>query len=962
MIVDSPVTEPPFVETPEPKFGAVIQKLNEITVQAEEKASQFNGIIESKLLELDTHVTQWVAATITPIDNHLAKKGAVHGETKSTVGLSKKDNFRTATKAEAVSFANVNAFVTPEGAKASLVANTGEFVLGEYQRNGVFQFASYYYPDDYPTGIPTAPEASRFLTSKGRVPILINGDRLIYSPQSDTSKYQMQSLFVGLPLKGLSRARLSEIANVAVRYTGNNWNMVAADTTDGKVGFFRPLSDKSIYNFTTTLPLPAGNRNYLLFNRFSNTTYKGLGITAGLTGTTLKIDHRFFSVVAADTAPSMSEVITSAYLGAFDQIGTVTPTTAPANGSHQYDLKDFITLPAGASIALDAQYPGVVTTLLWNVIDYEIYLNIAVAVVVTRGELSKKLNLSFTESIIPGNLVSGDSAAFRTLGVRVKDTLDDELNPASNATFFTVNNPFDFNNATQSPGVVLNSGTVVKSISSKLGLRVKRYKTAYAGIKDWMMAKRPVVNPADALTEVFAPSRHSPFGPLPERIIPVTHSDMITQYLVYGLNPATGLFSWSLLTWNDTSVVSTQTVNNVFGIRLPEVKTPMDSIGLMPSSLTVRTNKTAVGTVINGLAFTGINRHIGKASFSFVNGVLTVGDDVTLATTSMLSIQAKARGVSDRAAVLNPTLDPDLRVTEIQVYAVSATKALVVISDGVSYAEAAAANYSVVNNLFTLDFKPTNGLALKPITPASGAVALGNRKSGSGDDPWMACADLQVDQINVDTFNFVLTRPFGQNYGDISFSVVEFEALLFPTFTPGKVNPVRLYAGTQQIDMVEELLPPILIPNKGVFQYDAANTMFTNTMLEVGGATKVDQFDVNEPGWIRVPSGGRVMLGGKAYVLGEEFALKVNPNGTSYCYLIRYGDVITVVASDTRREVGNNEVMFGIAVNGVLQQTKDYLVMSNHVVSATRCGTAIPCFADDGANGVNKFFTKRDVF
>lgn len=962
MIIASPLTAPPFLETPEPKFGEVIKKLNEITVQAEDQQNEFNRTVEAKLRELDTHVTQWIANSITPIDNHLALKGAVHGETKKTVGLGDKDNYRTATTTEAVSYANVNAFVTPEGVKACLTANVGKFEPGLYQSNGVFQFASYYFPDDYPTAIPTAPEPSRYLASKTRVPILINGDRLIYSPQSDTSRYQMQSLFVGLPLKGLSRARLSEVTNVSVRYTGRNWNMVASDTTDGKVGFFRPLNDKQIYSFKTTLPLPAGNRNYLLFSRFSNATYKGLGITAALTGTALKIDHRFFYVQAVETDPSMIELITSAYLGSFDRMGLATPAVAPANGSHQYDLKDFITLPAGGTIEPDATYPGVVTTLLWNAVDYEIYLNIAVAVVVRQGALSKKLNLSFTESIIPGNLGAGGTAVFRTLGSRVKDVLDENLEPTAEATFFTINNPFDFNNATQSPGVVLNSGMIVKSISSKLGLRVKRYKTEYAGVKAWMMAKRPVVNPADALTEVFAPSRHSPFGPLPERIVPVAHTANITQYLVYGLNPATGLFGWSLLTWNNRDIVSTQTANNVFGVRLPEIKNPLDSIGIMPPSLTITVNKTATGVVAGGLAFTGANRHIGKASFSFASEVLTVGADVRLATTSMISIQAKARGVSDRAAVVNPGVAANLRVTEIQVYAISATKALVVISDGVSYAEAAAANYSVANNVFTLDFKPTNGIALKPITLPSGVVTPGNRKSGSGDGPWMNYADLQVDKINVDTFNFVLTRPFGSNYGDISFSVTEFDAFVFPVFAPGKVNTVRLYAGTQQTDTVEELLPPIPMPNKGVYQYDAANGAFSNTMLEVGGVTKVDQFDINESGWIRVPSGGRVMLGGKALVLGEEFALKVNPTGTSYCYLVRYGNVISAVASDILREVANNEVMFGVAVNGVLNQNKDYLVMSNRVVSDVRRGTAIPCFKDDGVNGVNKFFTHRDVF
>ena len=960
MIIVRPIAEPPFVEDPQPTFGVVIQKLNDITIQAEERQLEFNRNIAEKLEQLDAHVTAWINGTIAPIDAHLALRGAVHGETKATVGLSKKDNFRTATLQEQINWANVNAFVTPQGAKASIEANTGQFDLTKYQRNGVFQFASYYYPDDYPSSPPATPEPPRFMIPNGRVPIMINGDRLLLSPRCDEARYTRQSLFLSLPFTGASRARLSEITNQVVRYTGTNWNMTGADISDGKVGFFRPLADKSIYNFTSSLPLPAGNRNYLLYNRFPNTTYKGLGVTAKLTGGVLTINHRFFYVNAVESNPTMTELVTSAYMASFDKMGGT--AVAPANGSHIYNLLDFITLPAGATIAADADYPDAITTLVWNSIDYEMYLNINVPVVVTLGGVSKKLIWSFTESIIPGSLVAGGTAVFKTLGSRVKDVLPDTLIPASNASFFTENNPFDFNNIVQSPGVVLNSGMVVKAVSTKLGVRVKRYKTEYAGIKDWMMAKRPVVNPADASTEVFAPSRHNPFGPIPERVIPVTHNAGMTQHLVYGMNPATGLFSWSLLTWNDASIVSTQTGDNVFGVKLPELNDVVDNLGLMPKSVAVLVNKSAAGTGMNALCFTSANNYTGNAGFSYVNRVLTVGTPVKVAVPSMLSLQGAARGVVDRAKVLNPGVNHSLRKPEIQIFAVTGTKALVVISDGVGYAEAAAAPYAVANGLFTLDFKPSNGVALKPITPASNVVTPGNRTSGSGDNVWMNFADLQIVQVTPNNFNFVATRPFGNNYGDVSFSVTGFDTSIFPVFTPNRVNPVRLYAGTQQIDLVEELLPAILIPNKGVYQYDASNGAFTNTMSEVNGVTKMDPFNINETGWIRIPSGGRVMLGGKAYVLGQEFALKVNMTGTTYCYLMRFGDVLAVAASPVRREVGNNEVMFGIAVNGVLIQTKDYLVMSNHVVSASRRGTAIPCFADDGVNGPNQFWTRRDVF
>ena len=959
LIIGDGFQEPPFVENPEPGFGEVILKMDEVALVVETRTVNYNTTIPAKLAALNDKVTAFINDTLIPANAHLNQKGALHGETKVTVGLSKKDNYRTATVQEQIDYVPVNAFVTPLGVKRSLEANLGIFDPKIYQANDAFQFASYYYPDDYPTSRPAVPEAIRYATPNGRVAMLFNGDRVVVSPRFDATQYTRNSLFVSLPMTGDAGMSLSEITNVPMRYLSNNWNAAGADTSDGKVCFFRPLADKQIYNYSSALGLPAGNRNYLLYQRFGALTYKGLGVVAVLSGTTLTLSHKFFKVDAAATNPNMTELLTSAYTALFDCMGG-TPAAAPLNGSHTYNLADFVDLPAGATIARDTEGLGPVTTLIWNSTDFEAYFNVSIAVVVTKGGVKTKLNLSFTESIIPGTLVSGGTGTVKTLGPRVKDALDEDLLPTVDAAFLSINNRFDLNNITQIPGVVLNSGMLIKSASMKHGIRVKRYRTEFPGIKAWLMAKRPVIDPVDVVTEMFVPARHSPFGALPERIIPVLHNSSFTQFLVYGLDTATGLFSWTLKTWEGNNILGVVT-GDKFGVELPSVSERLPSMGLMPSSMVCTVNKASNGASISGIGLTTGNLYTGKASVTFVNKVLNVGAKVKLSQPNLILLQTAASGVMTRAATANPAVNPALRKAEIQIFGVTNNRALICISDGLSYAEVMATPYTITSGVMLLNFTPTNGLVtLTRVTPNGAVAVTGNRESGSRDRIWADCADLHCLRESADVFTFVLTRPFGANYGDVSFSVTDFTAVT-PTYTVRNTNPARLYPGKEQIDAVDELLPPLLIPRKGAYQFDLTNTDFTSRLLEVGGTTNFDMFDVNEVGWVRVPAGGRMVLGGRTYVMTREFTLKANPTGTTYCYMQRLGDTLVAIGSPTKREPANNEVLFGIAVNGVLQQTRDYMVLANHVVTATRQGAGIPCFTDDGANGVNQFFTTRDV-
>jgi hypothetical protein len=270
------------------------------------------------------------------------------------------------------------------------------------------------------------------------------------------------------------------------------------------------------------------------------------------------------------------------------------------------------------------------------------------------------------------------------------------------------------------------------------------------------------------------------------------------------------------------------------------------------------------------------------------------------------------------------------------------------------------ANFVITGAKFSLNYTNTGGIKLYQATPGNQAAVVGNRESASGDGTWMDYSDMLAAQVDANTFNIVFTRPFGNVYGDLSVAISGLTTAT-PLVTRGKVNPARLYQGNDAFDTVDEIYPPILIPNKGVYQHEPTNGRFSTQMNEMGGTTKVDPFNINEAGWVRLPAGARFVVNGRTVILDKDYAVKVTTSGTSYCYLQRAGTKITALASSVLREPANNEVMFGVAVNGILTLQKNYIVMDSRVISATRHGSAIPFFADNGGQGVNQFFTRRDV-
>jgi hypothetical protein len=562
-------------------------------------------------------------------------------------------------------------------------------------------------------------------------------------------------------------------------------------------------------------------------------------------------------------------------------------------------------------------------------------------------------------SIIPGSLLTGGNATFTQLGIPAKDTLGTDLLPVGNPNWFEESNLYDVFNVVQYPGVLLNSGMLIKTASTKNGVRVKRIRTGYASAKQWLLSNRPTVDARTASTELYCPARHACFGRMPERIIPYSHDGNSTSYLVYGVDEVTGLFGWKDHGWATSTIVSTQTPDNTFGVSLPGKITPNNNLTSMPAGLAVMTDKGKIGATLSSLVFNEANGYVGHSSIRYLNGVLTLGGGVSLAIGSLVILKETCGQMLVRAAMANPLVDPKVRKASVHVFKLTETRVVVLLSDGVSYAEVGVAGFSVVNNVCTLSYTSTAGLQLHQATVGGQPATVGNRHSASGDGTWLNYSDMLTSRVNHDTFNIVFTRPFGNVYGDLSITL---QSPLLPVqiVTLGQMNPARLYQGVDAFDTVTEIYPAILIPNKGVYQHNPANTQFVTQMNEVGGITNVDPFNINEAGWVRLPVGARFVISGRTVIIDKDYAVKVGTTGTWYCYMQYTAGVLIAIASNVLREPVNNEVLFGVATNGILTLQKNYITIGPHVLSATRKGSAIPYFADDGGQGVNQFFTNED--
>lgn len=819
--------------------------------------------------------------------------------------------------------------------------------------SGMGTISAKHYIYTAPNNVPPPEPVTTITSATG---VLLNGDRVVFSPMSDDARHQREVLYLSGPLSVKGITGLSEIPNLETRYSNRSWNSLGCATTNGKVALFKPLADKSITECKNQLSMVGSNLTALLFSAYADFIYKGLAVTTQVTGGQLTIAHKFFHMINLETDPTLVDVVNAQYSALFTQINRA-PYSGAANGSHTYNFTDLITLQAGQTVELDTKAGGVVTSLFWNVQDVECYLHVVVPLLIRGSGGTGLFNLEFIESIKPGKLVAGGSATFTLLGSYVKDVVAVDLTVSDTARWIRKSFPFEINNPGMNPGIITPEGELIKAAINTNALRLKRTLLETKGIKAWATSPKPSISQNSVTKEVYPPSRYSPLGNLTERIIPVPTPDSTgTEFLVYAVDNSLGKHQWSVLGWGTASPVINES-NGVFGLSLPAYEAPAKVKTILPPSLGIKGGVLNKSVELNGLAFTSRNNFKGYQSVEYRDGDLVTGGDVDLDSGSLSTLKGLSSGVITRAKVANPKIESFSMSPEIHVFAFNATLALVLITDGVAYGEVAFVNYTLTNGIF----KPSvsSSLALKRVT-ATGLDAEGlTRTSGTGDGVWLSFSDCFMTQLSSSSWGFVISRPFGDLYGDIAFQTAT--PVVGTTPTPVTPNVARLYSGRYQFDLVDELFPPVMIPGKGLYRHNPANARYNTRLLGVGLGGGFDPYAPNGTGWVSIPAGSKVVLAGKAITLSKAYPVKVLASGTSYCYLVREGANLVAVSSPTLREVSNNEVLFGVSVNGILDINHSYLVLDKHVISPTRKGSAVAVIDDNGGIGVSKFFTQRDL-
>jgi len=955
----------PFNEDPNPRFGGVIEKMNELTYFVEEKTKNFSGDTSQKLQGFVTALDQFVQDVVVPLDAHLAERGAVHGETKKTVGLGNKDNFPAATLAQQLAFADVDAFVTVQGAKQAVGEQTTAYDKSAYQQQDVLQMSSYYYQNNYPTALPGSVEVPRYFTKAETndiyPSILMDSDRLLFTTSRNSAAYQRNTYFLSGPTKAFDKLALTEIRNISGTYRPRGWRSTAAPDVARTVNFFRPLPDKKItfYKNQTTGLAGADNIAYLLFRGYAGAPYKGFGVSSSRTGLVVTVTPRFFKVNTPDTDPTLVDLLDDTYLASYTAFGKAA-VNQPANTPFTIDLADYITLPAGATLTGGGNRSTDTTTVVWNIQDGEAYVFLTVGCYVRYSDNSLKyLTFSVIVSVVPGTLRAGGKATYSIVAEPGKDEILADKSDPVNTKFFVLSDQWDANSTVHSPGIVLDDGTVVRSKTTKYSLKVKKFESGFASHLEWMIGPRPRVPLNQATLTTYAPARHAPFTSLPDRILPMSQVAAKTTYLTYGLNMVTGKYGWKELSWGSNNLYG-NVANGKTGLVSADEVIVRDNLKLFPTGIVSFTSTTLNSVVNTALVFTEENGYKSSSTFAYADGVLTLGDPIQLNKATITRLKSLLPAFMERTKTRNPAVNNNLRKYSFAVYVLPANnKALYILSDGLGVVEGGIVSQTQVNGILTLNF--STGMTVNPVLLSDlNAITGIGRESKSGDNLTSEFSDMLIHRTASNNYAVVINRPFGRLYGDISFTITGLNTNI-PVIAPVNINPARLYPGSSAIDVVDELYPAFAIPGKGLWQHDPANSDTTTNCFNVGNpADVIDPFDPNDVGYVLVPSGTKVVINGRSFTTDRNYEVQVDPALTYYLYLIRTGLKFIVNASQTLRESSNNEVMIGTIKNGILEANTSYIVLNNHVISATRQGGAIPFFADDGNLGTNKFFTQRD--
>lgn len=935
---------PPHIEDPKPEFGEFLSALNQfhlaLSIQHGEDEKSYASFLESMQTAYQRFL---LAAKNVETTQHISAKGPQHNETKRTIHLENKDNFRMGGDQDHIN-GSKNAFANPKGIKAAILQKANGIDLSNYQTNLTFPFAAIHHIDQFEKVDSDPMQVAYF--KPGVVTMMLNGDRIVLSPQFDAGKAAPYSLFVSGSMKDGMDLTFQEERLVKHRYQlMRGYNTAGGVTEEGKFNIFRPLANQKIYDYPSNIA--AGeNAAILLFTSFATLANKGIIAGSALvSATAFKISHYAFYV--NDTTNTVDEVVGQTYLARY-----TTPTengvNLPFNRTRTLNISDFFAVGNGAQIVIDQNRPPSITTE-WRTINKELILNVTLFLNITVAGSVYRRVFSYSESVSPGTLVAGGVGAVSSVIPFVKETID-SVTAINSSKYLSVEVDRDVLDLNQ-PGIITSTNLVLHAHATRNTIKVK-----YASSKNTLMEKLldPKLNESkpDQLTRTFSPVRYVTFGHAAERIIPLMNDAQNTAYLSFCLDETTGLTVYKELIWNTGTIHSIN--GNRVSIATPDAVERQDVLTSFPKALSALTT-TAGGISLRSMCFTDSNNYQGYVSMTYDDGVVTLGSTLVLNERARAAMAFQLKQMEGRAKALTKYGNAVNEYPWNPVYgfhAMSDTEGVAWFSDGVSYVEGAVVTYSVKDGEVELSINVATTLTVLADNPNP---VKGNLRSGSGDDYLVDHCDLHIFLRAANNFEMCLTKPFSNLMGSVSFSYINgvLRAL--------KSKAAEPYQDVNYIDVPNDVYPPVLLPFVGIFQDLGGHTTGTN-LTRTDSAQVFDPYLPSSTKYVIVPEGFSCILSGMAVVVNQ--TLFIPYTGTNkFFYLEQSADGPAIMTYDRFQAPSHDAVLIAIDTGDVLRHNRSYIVIDNKVIGSARRGQTIPLLLDDDTEmGETNFFQYKDVF
>lgn len=946
--------ERPVITNPDPNFGDFLDSLNKLRMSLEDKLGDSDKSKTEDLNYLATAVDTLMAKCGNAVNVHIAKKGALHGETAKTVGLEKVDNFRTATTQDHLNYVD-NAFCTPAGVNAAVAKTVIGFNADNFQQNIRMPFAMLHHIDQFKRADKDPWTVPYF--KKGPATVIMNGDRVIVSPQYPGGFAGPYSMFYSDSVKMLNAVGLNEERQLANYYIGTGWNMKGAKNIDGDVGIFRPLANKGIYDYASSLP-GSGNSFVVLSSTFGDITHKGCLLSCAWVNNQIQLSHYFFGVNNPETDPTLAQIVNTSYKAVYNTVNMNNVTDA-IQKTRTISLNDIFALGAGVkveSLLAAGQHPTISAD--WRYLNTEFLMNISIPVKVTIGTQVFNKIFTFTEAIRPGKLVISDVGAVTLLKTFSKDSITTAAD-LNNSKWLINNDTSNLLNMIESPGVVNTNGLVINAFTTRTSLRLKLTQTEVAGVIPILEEPGKYFPIKESINQIFVPARHMSFGDLAERVIPISQDNNQTIFLTFALAVDKSKYRYKELVWQSGTIATLDSTTNQYWVKRPDTISERDIDGDLPKSIMALTTPTG-GVALSAMNFTKANDFKGRSSFSYLNGSVSVGSEVTLSTISEMLLGTIGIKVMERSK-LSPAYGgkPELypQSASYGVFTITSDKALVYWSDGVSYVEAIIVPYTLTAGVITLNLKLNTPLF---VVSKNTSAKQGKRKSSSADDLFSEHCDLMVYKTSDNGYRFVLNHPFEELAGDVSFTTTTFTGAN-PVLTAESTWSAETYSGNAFFDIAEEHYPVVMLPKVGIFQQNVVSDNAT-TMTRIGGTEKFDPYKAGNNKVIIIPEGYRVVINGIGVMIDETQEL-IYTTFPRYFYLEENSGVIELKDYATQQQPNNNAVMVGYDPNGTgVIYTRSYIVVDKHLISDVRKGSTIPLVPNDGTDrGATSYFLTRDV-